>query len=526
LKKTAAAILSIVLLAACQTMQIVREPLGDLSEDPPEISSVKDLGSLTIPTDGAVDLSDSDGLFVAGEWVAVIGRGLNTKGAKLFLDKTELPIAGGIKGGGLLLRLPRDMKFRHTYTLRVQTELGSAEHLISVTNLIAMSDPREERVLFWRTTNPDKHDELFDDDYLAVPCPGAGPTSLAKTGGIFYVTGKGGKPRHAALKTIHLGAKGGPREVSSVPFEAHHAPVSLILSAKGSHAFLLTRGELMVFDLSVPEQPRFMTRQVLTPPASAEAPAFSSLVLIGSGDKVAMLDEERNLVRVFDLSQPAAPTALGDFAVGSPALNSYSVSLAADPVNQDGLLVLTGVNRQQLRQRLFSLWSDKPADETPTRSALIRMAWTDNTLSADAPINLPLGVLPLGLFPDKNGDMLISALTYEKETLAETGFSWKGMGNMAKGVRDSLFAGRIYRVTPAGTVSMEMRSINIPLSISRLEDGPLIYSIYRLSVRYVFLSAKVILAVDALKKQSLKVRKMGWRTILPPYKFMHEIMLI
>jgi hypothetical protein len=122
--------------------------------------------------------------------------------------------------------------------------------------------------------------------------------------------------------------------------------------------------------------------------------------------------------------------------------------------------------------------------------------------------------------------MLISALAYEKETLAKTGLSWEGAGNLVKGVRDSLFAGRIYRVTPSGTISTEMTSINIPLSIRRLEEGPLIYSIYRLKIRYFLLSAKVVLTVDALKKQSLKVREMGWKTILPPYKFMHEITLM
>ena len=121
MKKLSAAILLVLLLSACQARQLVRVPLGDICDVRPQISSVKDLGSLAIPGNGALDLSESDGMFVAGEWVAVVGNGLNTKQAKLFLDKTEMPVTGGIEGGGLIFRLPRDLKFRHSYTVRVQT---------------------------------------------------------------------------------------------------------------------------------------------------------------------------------------------------------------------------------------------------------------------------------------------------------------------------------------------------------------------------------------------------------------------
>ena len=255
-----------------------------------------------------------------------------------------------------------------------------------------MSDPREERVLFWRTTDPTEEKELFETDYLEVPCSGAGPLSLASTGGILDITAKG------ALKTFHIGAKDGPREISSVEFEARHEPVSLVLSAVGSHAFLLTRGELIVFDLSVPQEPRFIARQDLTPSSSGKAPAFRDLVLIDAGNKAAMLEEESNLVRLIDVSKPSAPAVIGDFAIGAPVASSYTIGLAADPRDPNKLLVLTGVNGQQLRQRLSSLWSDKPADETPTRSSLVRMELKDNILTADAPMNLPEGVLPLGLY--------------------------------------------------------------------------------------------------------------------------------
>ena len=122
--------------------------------------------------------------------------------------------------------------------------------------------------------------------------------------------------------------------------------------------------------------------------------------------------------------------------------------------------------------------------------------------------------------------MLVSALAYEKETLAKTGFSWRERGNLIKGGEGLRLCRPDHRVTPSGTVSTEMTSVNIPLSVRRLEDGPLIYSIYRLKIRYFLLSAKVVLAVDAFKKQSLKVREMGWKTILPPYNFMHEITLM
>lgn len=516
MNKRAGIFLIAVLLSACQANQLVRVPLAGVSDGPPEISSVIDLGSLSVPGNGSLDVSESDGMFVAGEWVALVGKGLNTKQARLFLDNAELPVAGGVEGGGLLFRLPRDLKFRHTYALRVQTDRGSAERLLRVTNFVAMSDPKEGRILFWRTTNPTEQKELFEKEFSAVSCPGAGLVSLAPNGGILYSTARG------ALKTFHVGARGSQREVSSVEFKAKHEPVALVLSSGGSHAFLLTRAELIVFDLSDPRQPRFTAKHDLAPPSSGTAPAFRNLVLVG-GNKAALLEEERNLVRLIDLSLPSAPVVIGDFAIGAPAGKSYSVALAADPGDPNALLVLTGVNGQQLRQRLSSLWSDKPGDATPTRGALVRMELKENALIAGAPLNLPEGVLPLGLYADKNGDMLISALAYEKETLAKTELSWEGAANLAKGVRDSIFAGRIYRVTPAGTVGIEMRSVNIPLSVSRLEDSPLLYSTYRLSIRYILPSAKVVLAVDALKQQSLKVREMDWKTILPPYKFIHEI---
>lgn len=147
-----------------------------------------------------------------------------------------------------------------------------------------------------------------------------------------------------------------------------------------------------------------------------------------------------------------------------------------------------------------------------------------DTLTALEPLNLPEGVLPLAVHAEKNGDMLITCVAYEKEAFAKAELSVGGAVDFVKGVWDSLFAGRIYRMTPSGAVTLEMKSINLPLWISRLENGPLIFSTYKLSFGY-FSGAEVVLAVDVLKQQTIKVREMSWKAILPPYKFFPEILV-
>ncbi|HEY6010788.1 MAG TPA: hypothetical protein VIX18_04900 [Nitrospirota bacterium] len=81
-------------------------------------------------------------------------------------------------------------------------------------------------------------------------------------------------------------------------------------------------------------------------------------------------------------------------------------------------------------------------------------------------------------------------------------------------------------MTPAGNVSIEDTSINMMLSMAMIEDGPLVYSSYRWAIDYIPPSVNVVLAVDVLKDQTLPVRELEWKMVLPPYAFFPEIMLL
>ena len=135
--------------------------------------------------------------------------------------------------------------------------------------------------------------------------------------------------------------------------------------------------------------------------------------------------------------------------------------------------------------------------------------------------------MPLGLSTERGGDVLITALAYEKEVLAKTSFSLKGARNLVKGLWDSIFAGRVYRVTPQGAVTNDLKSVNLFVSLAQIEGSPLVYSSYRLVTKYLRPSVKVVLAVDVLKTQTFKVREveMEWKMVLPPYKFFPEVAL-
>ncbi len=156
------AVSSVLLLSCSQGAKLVRVSLGGPPAEKPKIEKLVDLGSLHVPREGELDQTESDGMFVAGEWVAMVGTGLNTDQAKLFLDSREVPVAAGIQGGGLLFRLPRDVKFRHAYTVRVETPSGADEITLPVTNLLVMGDPKGNRLLVWRTSPEEK--TVFDKD--------------------------------------------------------------------------------------------------------------------------------------------------------------------------------------------------------------------------------------------------------------------------------------------------------------------------------------------------------------------------
>ncbi|HAS53332.1 MAG TPA: hypothetical protein DCS42_03955 [Nitrospiraceae bacterium] len=326
------------------------------------------------------------------------------------------------------------------------------------------------------------------------------------------------------MKTVHLGAKGGPRQVFSTGYEAKNAAVSLVPTA--SHLFMLTDSELVIFSLADSVQPKLIAHKSL--PLPSKHATYRDLILLGDGSKAVVLEQENNQVYLIDLADPAAPTVAGPFAVIPAAGSSYSVGLAPDRGNAKAFWLLTGVNTQQLRERFQALWHDNPEDKTPTRTALYHIELNDSRLAARGePILLPEGVMPLGLSTERGGDVLITALAYEKEVLAKTSFSLKGARNLVKGLWDSIFAGRVYRVTPQGAVTNDLKSVNLFVSLAQIEGSPLVYSSYRLVTKYLRPSVKVVLAVDVLKTQTFKVREveMEWKMVLPPYKFFPEVAL-
>ena len=328
-----------VLFAACQPGKLVRVPLGGPGDVQPQIIKLMDLGSLSIPDQGELNTLESDETFIAGEWVAVAGTGLNTNGTRLYLDGTETQVRGGLKGGGLIFRLPRDLKFRHAYTVRVETPRGAAESKLQVANLLAMADARENRLVFWKTSAEKKR--LFEEQELTMPCAEAGPFAHAQSGGILYATARGAKqegPSPYQLKTVHLGAKGGPRQVFSTGYEAKNAAVSLVPTA--SHLFMLTDSELVIFSLADPVQPKLIAHKSL--PLPSKHATYRDLILLGDGSKAVVLEQENNQVYLIDLADPAAPTVAGPFAVIPAAGSSYSVGLAPDRGNAKAFWLLTG----------------------------------------------------------------------------------------------------------------------------------------------------------------------------------------
>ena len=527
MKKLALITFCTFILVSCEAAKLVRVPLGGPSDASPEIASLIDLGSLWIPEQGELNLMESDGLFLAGEWVAVAGTGLNTSGTKLYLDGKETPVRGGIQGGGLLFRLPGDVRFKHAYTVRIQTPRGAAESKLQASNLLVMADAKENRLVFWRTSAEDKK-QLFEEQELSVPCDEAGPYALARSGGILYATARHTRlPGHSGneLQTVHLGAKDGPKAVFSTGYDAKDDAVSLVPTT--SHLFMLTGSELIVFSLADPVQPKLISHQAL--PLPSKHATYRDLTLLGDGSKAVVLEQETNQLYLIYLANPAAPSVTGPFAVLPVAESSYAVGLAPDRGNPNAFWLLTGVNTQQLRERFQAMWHDNPPDKTPTRTVLYSIELNENRLAARGePIVLPEGVLPLGMSTDRGGDVLVTALAYEKETLAKTSFSLKGARNLVKGLWNSVFAGRVYRVTPQGAVTNDLKSVNLFVSIARIDDSPLVYSSYHLVTTYLRPSVKVVLAVDVLKSQTFKVREveMEWKMALPPYKFFPEIALI
>jgi hypothetical protein len=102
--------------------------------------------------------------------------------------------------------------------------------------------------------------------------------------------------------------------------------------------------------------------------------------------------------------------------------------------------------------------------------------------------------------------------------------SLDGVFSLLEGLKDSLFFAKIYRVTPKGTVTTEARATNLFLALQHDGDGPLIYSTYRLAPSYFLPSLKVRLSVDVFHGQSLPVRELNWKTLIPPYP-LYEIAL-
>ncbi len=59
-----------------------------------------------------------------------------------------------------------------------------------------------------------------------------------------------------------------------------------------------------------------------------------------------------------------------------------------------------------------------------------------------------------------------------------------------------------------------------------IENSPLVYTSYRLATKYIMPSVNVVHSADIHKGRSFKVREVGWKSILPPYKFFPDIMVL
>ncbi len=558
-----AIVLPLLLAAGCSTPLIrVAEP--EAGAGAPRLEEAIDLGGLPLPAQGELSQDAADERYTPGEWVALVGANLHGA-TSVTVGPRQLPVAGYLQGGSLLVRVPRDLApGRHS--VRIETPAGSAATLLPTSAYAFASDTHGDAVRF-RRLGPDgagfeeegeAEVELELARFQVVSADGALLYAIQKPvldiGGVPAEVSaavkvarriKGGEVR-CELVVVHLGAKDAPSEAGRVTLTLDGKPTGLARVGADRLVVLQPR-QLTVLDVSDPLAPRAAGVLPLGP-ESGRCELVDAECLDGER-WLAVLEAYANEVHLVDLADPARPVRASGVRLSKEIGEPFSIDLVLG--DDQTAWVLQGPNLRLAGQRLLdglkAIGRDLVAfefgraleDAGSTASGvvmdgdeglcrLVQVRLDSGQLAIARSLPLSSDLFPFFALPDGAGGLYVSGINRDVFDLAGLELSWDGLNALLDMLKDTAQLGRVIRVDLRTARAETVRKgVAIYYDLCLLPSGELMTSTIRLGPGYLPPRITLDWGLDS-GQQFSKLREVANSTfsltdalkkLMPPYDY-------
>ena len=546
---------------------LVRLPQPSLvrPQGPPSLARVQDLGGLPLPALGPLSIEHSDALLTPGEWLALHGKNL-TSDSKVTLGGRPAVVAGTLAGGALLVRVPRGVQ-PGMQPLQVDNGVGTAQ-LTVATALYAFGGDAQGNAVRIRRLGSQTADGLdFEEQAFDIPFPLARFQALSPDGAILYAlqeptrevdvgeeseSSVSSSPANATavvsdLLVIHMGGKGGPRQVARVSLTLQGNPTGLQVGPFGQLVILQER-QLTVCDTTNPLAPTPVAQLVLA--GATPKRELIDAEFLGNGRQLVVLEAFANQAHLIDLQVPSQPRLISSIALSQVQDQPYSIDLAPGP-DPLSLWVLQGPNMRLAGKRLVDgisgAWKNakelelKAAAKTLGNSAMSSALPTSESLSKlqqlvlangqlqlAKSIPLPAEVFPFFVQPDYQGSLYVSGVN-RKNQFTDLEASLDGVKRLLGALKDTAQLGLVLKVgVDSGQVVTATQGVAIYYDLALLPGGQLMTSTVRLGPGYIPPRLTLDWGFEVPGHSFSKLREVAntalkiteaVRRMLPPYRY-------
>jgi hypothetical protein len=537
-------VFALALLSACAA-PIVRTAQPDpYNAGTPVIERLVDLGGMPLPSSGVLSQDDSDGVLTPGEWVAVLGKGLDAGSrSRVTVDGVVTEIKGHLQGGSLLVQVPRRLPPRKMHQLVVATPSGAATTQFPVRSFVVVGDTSGKTVRFVPMEPGAK--TVLSKPAAELEVQEAYFHALSPSGAWLYIVQALGqkddqKRLGSEIAVVHMGARKLPRRVGSFSIQSAALPTSVAMLDE-STLLVLSESELVVCEVKAGRGAAVARIDLpRTPPKTL----YTDVEVI-SGRAAVLLDVYGNAVTLVDLTDLRQPRVVTTLEVGKVKGVPWSIDLDRDPDDAAAVWLLQGPNLRisgdkvsqyadhLTAQTQATLGMKKPGlpaqaakqkelDESYSRLVRIRAEAGALQIAGERP--LPRDFYPFFVAAQPQGEFLISGVTSDVFRFAGLPRSLDGLKSAIDVLTASLQFGRIVRLRADGTAEPLVKGPALYFNLGTLTDGMVLYSVIRPGFSVLPPSLEVEWGVESAGKSDTdqdyrELAELDWTAVIPPYAF-------